>query len=477
MRVTLYIIGGKVGEDALTELGASCYLLVVEVGGKTYCYLIDAGMESKDDSAVTYAGPRDLHVLQDFEVDEVFLSHAHRDHVAALGLKAVMSRFKPDARIIATRPTTTFLSYVLHDQVKVSDKRSEKRPYGQFEIHQLMKRAHRGVISEPRVFTLVPDVIDVLIWPSAHIRGGCSFIFRIRDGKKIVRIMLSGDYCTHNQLSTVAAPLPPDEWYPDIIASFDCTNGAEDLTSGTGVSEEQFWRYEMGRMADGGHNTVKAGGMAFYWAFALDRTPTFAKELANLGLLVWVDGRSAIELTHRMIAPEGSWCDSDQPLNMGAVRVAEHVFQPLQDEEPCAIVAPGGMGHGPAVEYFKQLLPRENCLVASSGYQAHGTNGWRVGQKKRGETVRLLLDGDEYADIVVAARVEKYRATAHSLRGMAARRIEELLSHSQFLNSGTPILGLCHGATPALDWFERRFSGMKTFRQDRPQDRRIVLVE
>lgn len=474
MKVTLYILGGKVGREALTELGASCYLLVIEVHGKTYCYLIDCGMETKDDAAVTYAAARDLHLLQNFLIDDIFLTHAHRDHAAALAMKAVLPRLKPDARLFATRTSAAFLPFVLHDQNKVSGRRNEKLPYGQLEIYNLMKRVKR--INEPGVIELVPETVWALVWPSGHIRGACSFIFRIREGEKEVKIMFSGDYSCHNQLTTAAAPLPPDNWYPDIIASFDCTNGAEDLTQGT--DEATFWQREMERMADDGHRTVKSGGRVFYWAFSMDRAPTFARKLVDLGLPVWLDGPSAIELTRRLALPEGSWCDRDLMLDIRSVRIADYTFQPLDDPNPCAIVAPGGMGHGPAVKYFAQLLTQETALVGSSGYQAHGTNGWRVVNAKRGDRVRLETDSEEGpVEVTVAARVKKYRPSAHSFRRMAAERIEQLLSRSQLRRSGVPILGLCHGSTPALDQFESHFNGLVTFRPDRREDRKIVLVE
>lgn len=477
MRVTLYILGGEVGPEALTELGASCYLLVIEIHGKTYSYLVDCGMETNDDAAVTYAAARDIHLLQNFLIDDVFITHAHRDHAAALGIKQVMSRLKPEARVIATQTTSNLLPWVLLDQTKVSTRRGEKLPYGSYEVYQLMQRMKRGIVQRPGVIELVPNTIWARHDPSAHIRGACSVTFKIRAGGKEVIIMFSGDYSTHAQLTTAAAPLPQDGWYPDIIASFDCTNGGEDLANGT--SEETFWQREMERMADDGHRTIKEGGKAFFYAFSMDRSATFAKKLADLGLPTWLDGPSAIELTRRLGIPEGTWCDNDLRVDMAGVRMAEHTFQPLEDDEPCAIVAPGGMGHGPAVEYFRNLLPRKNCLVGSSGYQAHDTNGWRIGQGRRGETVHLETDNNKEGplDIMIAARTEKYRATAHSLPGMAAKRIEELLSRSRFVKNGTQVLGLCHGATPALDWFERRFAGIKTFRQDRPEDRKIVLVE
>lgn len=479
MKITLRRLGMKTGPEALANFGASCDLLIVEVNGNTYNYMVDGGMETKDDAEVTWRGPKELGALENYPaLNGIFITHAHRDHAGAIPLKIVRDHLHDDAWILGTVPTIGFLPFVWHDQCKVSAKRGERLPYGQFEIHNLRKRFR--AIPRPQVVELVPDAISVLVWPSAHIRGGCSYIFRVHEGTQEVKIMFSGDYCTHDQLTTAAAPLPPDDWYPDIIASFDCTNGAEDLTANTGVSEAKFWQHEMERMADDGHRTVKAGGKAFYYAFAMDRTPTFARRLADLGLTTWLDGPSAIELMRRMNGESGTWCDQDLAFNTSGVSVAERIFQPLEDEEPCAIVAPGGMGHGPAIKYFKHLLPRENCLVASSGYQAHGTNGWRIGQKPRGERVRLEVDGEELLDLTIAARTEQYRATAHSLRGMAARRMEELISRSQFRRAGIPLIGLTHGTSSALGWFTWRLDsqrGIVTFRSDRPADREIVLVD
>ncbi len=475
MKVTMRRLGMKTGPAALDNFGASGDLLIAEVYGKTYCYLIDGGMETKDDEKVTWRGPMELDAILGYTINDVLLTHAHRDHAGALAMKTVLNRLSPDARVILTKTSAAFLPHVLLDQVKISSKREEKLPYGQYQVFDLMKRVKKGIVSEPRVLCLVPDAISVLVWPSAHIRGACSFIFLIQEGEKKVKIMFSGDYSTHNQLSTLAAPLPPDDWYPDIIANFDCTNGAEDLAQGK--SEVTFWQREMERMADDGHRIIKGGGKAFYYAFSMDRSQTFSRKLADLGLPVWLDGPSAQKLSHTMGSPEGMWCSSDQKLDMGPVCMTEYTYQPLDDPEPCGIVAPSGMGHGPAVEYFARLLPREDALVGSSGYQAHGTNGYRLKGKTRGDTVSLDVDEKDSVKVTIAAEIKQYRATAHSLRGMAAERMEELLSRSQFLHANTPILGMTHGSSRAFDWFERRLAGIKTFRADRPEDREIVLVD
>lgn len=464
MKIRLRVLGGKIGPDAETDIGASCYLLSITVGGKTYTYLIDCGMETSDDDWVSWRPPVELHRLNGFpEIDDVLVTHAHRDHVGALCLDEVVSRLKRNARVITTRTTAAFLPHVFTDQRKISRRRGEVLPYNMMDIEEMRKRIFP--VAKPCVVELVPGEISVLVWPSGHIRGACSFIFMIKEGQRMVKIMFSGDYAAHHQLTTAAAPLPPREWFPDVIASFDCTNGAEPLNP---------WEHEIERMVDDHRATVELGVHAFTFAFSMDRSQTFADRLASCGIPTWIDGPSAINYGKIMLSPEGLWCEADRPLNLDNVLVAENVGEPLKVGKPAAIVAPSGMGHGPAVRYLKKLLPQENALVAASGYVAPGTNGWRVVHTKRGETV-MLEDGDgEFVEVPVNARCEQYRATAHSHREHATQRLGELLKTSCFPE---PAVVLAHGSQQAYNWFESSLIGLKTYRVDRQDDRDIILAD
>jgi|GEM_PF-4385220 len=472
MNVRMRILGGKTGRSALHEIGASMYLLMVKVYGREYCYLIDAGMETNDDLEVSWRGPMDVAKLRYSPmIDAAFATHAHRDHVAAFCLKEVRSRLKPDAPLIATRTTSAFLPYVLHDQFRIAEKKDEKKPYGLKDIYEMTKRTRKGRIAKPEILELVPGAISVLVWPAGHIRGACSYFFKICEGSKEVVIMFSGDYALHDQLSTVAAPLPPEGWYPDVIMSFDCTNGAEKLNS---------WKSEIERMADDGFTAVKAGSWFFTFAFAMDRCPTFASALAQKGLPVYLDGPSALSLGKVMASGNGFWCEGDRRVDMAGVRETEFYGEPVVLGEPSAIVAPSGMGHGPAAGYLVDLLQRENAVIGSSGYVAAGTNGRKVVNAKRGDTVRIeTSENEEPVEVVVAARCEKYRATAHALREDAVTRIEELLARSSFrTRGGKPLVGLCHGSTRAYDWFQKNLdSRFRTIRADVEKDRDIELVD
>ncbi len=476
MKVRLVVLGGRKGKDARRDIGASCYLLLVEANGSTYTYMIDIGMESiEGEGAASWRGPIELGRLPEFlMLDGVFITHAHRDHVAALFLQAVRSRLKDGARVVCTRPTGAFLDYVGSDQIAVSKKKREPLPYSTRDVFWMTDEKRLYLVRKPEIIDLVPGVIRVLVGRPGHIRGACYYVFEIVEGKRFYRIMFSGDYCSHDQMTTLGAELPMAGWFPDALI-FDCTNGAEKLPS---------WKSEIERMANDGLNTVKSGHPFLTYAFAMDRCQTFARKLADLGLPVWMDGPSAKKLTDVIMSADGFWCEGDRPFNLNGVNVCEYAGQPLDLNDPVAIVTPSGMGHALAAEYAIELIGREGVTIGAAGFQAPGTNGFKIAKSKLGDKIKLLVNRpvegtrDEWmteeVEVIVAARCEQYRATGHSLREEGANHAEMLLSRSW-----EPTFIGTHANSRALDWFEKRFSGgpmaFRRFRTDR--DRDIVLAD
>jgi Cft2 family RNA processing exonuclease len=473
MKIRLVTLGGRKRKEAKQDIGASCFLLTVEVYGRTYVYMIDIGMESFEGDGVSWRGPIELARLPEFgKLDGIFITHAHRDHVAALFLEAVRSRMKPEARVVCTRPTAAFLSHVGSDQMTVSKKKRERAPYTTRDIFLMTDPSRLHVVMKPEIIDIVSGAIRVFVGRPGHMRGACYYIFEITEGKKVFRVMFSGDYSCHDQMTTLGAEMPPKGWYPDAVI-FDCTNGGENLPS---------WKSEIERMADIGHNTVKGGHHFLIYAFAQDRCQTFARKLADLGLPVWLDGPSAMKITNVLTSADGFWCEGDQPFSMNGVNICANPGEPLELSEASAIVTPSGMGHALAAEYILALIERENVVIGSAGYQAFGTNGYKVSRAKPGDKLKLVVDRpvddnpnewrSESVDVTVAAKCEQFRATGHSLRKDGADHAEELLSRS----FGPTFIGT-HANERALDWFEQRFShGMiNFFRTDRHRD--INLAE
>lgn len=471
MHVRLLTLGGMFGPEANFSFGATCYLLIITLAGITRRYLIDCGMSGNVTDALTsWRPPIGMRMLENIpSIDMILLTHAHRDHCAGIGLQEIVSRLAPNAKIIGTRPTMAMLPYVLMEQSQISDQRREQPPYSLDEIYTLAfdeRRIHR--VMEPGVLELVPGV-EVLAMPSGHMHGSCFFIFRIKEGKKVVKIMFSGDYAVHRQDFLAGAARPPRAFSPDIIASFDCTNGLSQLHS---------WGREAMRFQRHAEYAMAQGEVSFCFASAIDRAHIVAQVLAQTGMPVYLDGApSLLQFTRLFQTEEGSWSPNDPPLVLEGVEQCTSSGEALNYPAPCGIVAPSAQGHGPATRYLREFLPRENAHISAVGLLPPASNGYRIMRAQRGDKIMLVTE-DGPVEIVVNAHCEQYGMTTHSLPGPAIRRIHELLRHSCFLHvPDHPLVGLSHGRAGALDALENALSDMETFRTDNPLGRDIVLVD
>ncbi len=107
------------------EIGANSYLL--EINGVSL--LLDAGLHPKK-----YG----LESLPDYgliteELEAIFLSHAHLDHIGSLPL---ISRQQPQAPIFATLPTKDIALRMLHNTVTVMNIFREEKGYREYPFFE-----------------------------------------------------------------------------------------------------------------------------------------------------------------------------------------------------------------------------------------------------------------------------------------------------------------------------------------------------
>lgn len=483
LEVTLYILGGAYGPKAQKELGASCDILKVKRGNKVNFFMIDAGLDLAGDTRKTFGNPpcdldRLEEILDGHPIDHLLLTHAHTDHAGCAAWGTVEENLADGKRIICTRPTAAFVSENLNNQLAQlkrlrKARMIDKLPFTAREIFLTQRRLYDPIL-RPEPLEIADDV-----WiyppPAGHMLGACSYTFRIIHGRQKVNLMFSGDRACHDQLTTRGAPLSSKEWYPDIIASYDCTNGGEDLAQGG--SEANFWVQEMARLMAVAKRCHIRKEWFFASAFAMERFPTVARALADIGLPVYGFSPSADVFWQITNSDDGTWCDRDRPLDRSGVEFLERLEDAANLLDPTALIASSGMGHGPAADCHFKFLPMADATDASTGFAAEDTNNFRIASTEYGKEVKLRIQGYRGVEkeilVKVLARREKFRLTGHSLRETAARSAEELLRYSQFKK---PTIGLKHGPTPALDWFESRLCGFRTFRQDRPEDRTIQLL-
>jgi Cft2 family RNA processing exonuclease len=106
-----------VPRGGVREVGRSCF--EIDVGDRTY--LVDCGI--KQGYQTEYPLFRGL---GPGEVDAVFLTHAHVDHIGALPVAEQRGLLADDAPIIATRPTDALAHILLHDSLKIHKLQAEE---------------------------------------------------------------------------------------------------------------------------------------------------------------------------------------------------------------------------------------------------------------------------------------------------------------------------------------------------------------
>jgi metallo-beta-lactamase family protein len=375
---------------AAREVTGSCYLL--EAGGARFlvdCGLFQGGREAREKNRHAFAfDPRDI--------DFVVLTHAHIDHSGLLP-RLVALGFK--GPIYATRATCDLLAVLLPDAAYIQEKeaeienkrrfrskgglRSEAAPlYTVAQARACLKRLK--AMDYDGEFAPHPAVRGIFR-DAGHILGSAIAEIRVGDGAHRRKIVFSGD------LGQPARPLVRD---PTPIAQADWL-----------VVESTYGNRLHKSMAETEDELVHAvndtlerkGGNLIVPAFAVGRTQDMLFLFADLArrgripkLTVYVDSPMATAATE-VVARHMELLDEEAHAVFGAHHGAQH-FRKLafvEDVEEskaldgvtggAVIVSASGMCDAGRIKYhLRNNLPRRECTVLITGFQAAGTLGRRL---------------------------------------------------------------------------------------------------
>jgi metallo-beta-lactamase family protein len=399
-------------EFKVTHLGGercvtgSCRL--VQIRGHNI--LVDCGMVQGLDASV----PIEAWPVRPAEVDFIFLTHAHIDHIGLLP-ELIRQGFKGE--IISSHPTVALILPMLKDAMRFETLPSSKRD----KIAQTIEDLSWG-FEYRETFDLGKDVVFE-IGCAGHILGSCFVRFEDqRDGSSIV---FSGDLGNHD------TPILND---PDAAGRADVL--VLESTYGDRLHEDREGR--MLRFAAILDHCLSDGGKVFVPAFSLGRTqeilyeldrifsnPEYHRSFPRLKSCtrppVFVDSPLGIEITKIYSTLKDFWDGEakglmekgDHPIHFdklyGVEKHNDHAML-LDMKTPAIIIAGNGMcTGGRIIDHLAGGIGRPENDVVFVGYQAAGTPGRAIQERAKGNGT-VLLNGRE----------RRIKACVHSLGGYSA---------------------------------------------------------
>ena len=440
-----------------TEIGANSYLL--EVGGRRV--VLDCGMHPKREG--DEATPN-LRLVPDGELDAIFVSHAHLDHIGSL---PVLMRRQPRARVFMSAPTAFLGETLLHNSVNVMSRPHGFSPTGQPQAHAPTLFTHREAdqfaqvwqscalrqlwsLDGERIARPAEAEVSFEFFDAGHILGSVGILFRA-EGK---RVFYTGDVNFADQTVSKGGEFPhPASTVGEPGQPIDCliietTRG--DHPSPPGVTRAD----DEARLAQGLHDTFAREGAVLIPVFALGKTQEILATLLGFkqrGLLgdvpIYIGGLSTkmTEIYDRYAAstprrlPGVSLLDSVAPYVLSGREAGSSPIRPRR----IYALSSGMMTEKTLSNVFaRRMLGDERNSIFFVGYADPVSPAGLLRAAAPGEPVQL---DEEAPPVERRATVDVFDFSAHSKR-------EELLDYILRVNPKKTIL--VHGDPGAIQWFK-----------------------
>ena len=415
----------------------SCHLLQI----KGLNIMVDCGLSQGRDAGE----PMDAWPVRPDQLDFLFLTHAHIDHIGRLP-ELIQKGFKGE--IIATHATKALLAPMLNDAMGFMALGSRKIAQIENSIDDLswgFEYNQRFDLKKGLKFKLLT---------AGHILGSCSVHLRVAD--PAWSVLFSGD------LGAKDTPILPDPQTPepaDLVVL--------ESTYGDRLHDDRVHRIQrLGRVLN---RALTDGGKIFFPAFALGRTQELLYEMDRLvsdrewqgafpmldsdgAVPVFVDTPLGLDITKIYAGLSEFWDreagelyrSGDHPLKFkglyGVERSRDH-HELMRIPGPAVIIAGSGMcTGGRIINHLKAGLAKPEDDVCFVGYQAGGTPGRDIQRYARKPGGYVVLDGEKV----------EIKANIHVLTGYSAHADQNgLVEWVQAMPQKPAAIKLVHGETNA----------------------------
>lgn len=403
------------------------------------------------------------------KLDFMFLSHAHIDHSGNIPT-LVKSGF--NGKIVTTKATADLINIMLLDSAYIHSKDVE---------YVNKKRKRKGLPPKEPLYTKrdveramefvepidygdwfqVSDDVRVIFQDAGHILGSAVILIEVKEKGKTKRLLFTGD------LGRKDLPIIRDPYQVENVDFLitESTYGGRYHRPYKEVNEELRELIE---------KTYERRGKIIIPAFSVGRTQEIVYEIQQINeegelpdIPIFVDSPLSVNVTE--IFKRHPECydeetleiieNHDDPFGFGRLNYIKDVRESkkLNDmDDPCIIISASGMCEaGRILHHLKNSIESSKNVVLIVGYQAEGTLGRRLVEKKK--TVRIF--GEEYtreADVVVLNEF-----SSHGDR-------RDLINYAQ--KSGAKKIFCVHGGPEQIEKFVeglRELSGIEIYVPER----------
>lgn len=440
-----------------TEIGANSYLL--ELAGRRA--VLDCGMHPKEEGE---AATPNIRLVPDGELDAIFVSHAHLDHIGSL---PVLMRRQPQARVFMSQPTAYLGEALLHNSVNVMSRPAGDARGGQSPVHPPTLFTHREAdqfaqvwqgcairqlwsLEGERLSRPADADVSFEFFDAGHILGSVGILLRA-EGK---RVFYTGDINFANQNVSQGASFPdPKTTVGEPGEPIDClivetTRGDHPAPPGVTRADEEA------RLAQGLRDTFAREGAVLIPVFALGKTQEILAILMGFkqrGLLgdvpIYIGGLSTkmTEIYDRYasstprLLPNISLLHAVSPYVLSG---REAGSSPIKPRRIYALSSGMMTEHTLSNVFARRMLGDKRNSVFFVGYADPESPAGKLRAAQPGDLVQL---DEEAPPVERRAQVEVFDFSAHSKR-------DEILEYILRLNPRKTIL--VHGDPGAIHWFK-----------------------